>query len=99
MEADPPGEQAPTALAGLDPSSAAAAAAGIALADQGLPADDAVSLTCTPACDAPGAAVVAHVEVTVDLPLIPAFVRDRVPLAVPCLASATGRIDQFLDAG
>ncbi len=72
---------------------------GIALADQGLPPDHDLSLACTPACDEPGATVVAHVEVTVDLPLIPAFVRDRVPLAVPVSASATGRIDQYLDAG
>ena len=96
-EAHPPGERAQESLAGLDPPTAAAAAVGIALADQGLPADDAVSLACTPACDEPGAAVVAHVEVMVDLPLIPAFVRDRVPLAVPVSSSATGRIDQYLD--
>ncbi|MCB2176664.1 MAG: hypothetical protein KQH57_12695 [Actinomycetales bacterium] len=96
---DQPDEHPPASLAGLDPSSAAAAAVGIALADQGLPADDAVSLVCTPACDQPGATVIARVEVTVDLPLIPAFVQDRVPLAVPVSASATGRVDQYLDAG
>lgn len=97
-EPDPPDDHAP-GLAGLDPSSAAAAAAGVALADQGLPADDAVSLACTPACDEPGAAVVAHVQVLVYLPLIPAFVQDRVPLTVLVSASATGHIDQYLDAG
>lgn len=95
----PQPEHAPVSLAGLDASSAAAAAVRIALVDQGLPADDAVSLACTPACDEPGATVVARVEVTVDLPLIPAFVQERVPLAVPVSASATGRIDQYLDAG
>lgn len=89
---------APIALE-LDPSDAAAAAVGIALADQGLPADHDLSLVCDPACDAPGATVAARVEITVDLPLIPAFVQDRVPLAVPVSASANGRIDQYLDAG
>lgn len=96
----PDGHATPAAaFAGLDPAVAAEAAVGIALADQGLAADDALALTCTPSCDQPGAAVVAHVEVLVDLPLIPAFVRDRVPLAVPVSANASGRIDLYLDAG
>lgn len=99
--AAPPGEHATRAAApaGLDPAAAAEAAVDIALADQGLPPGDALALACTPSCDQPGAVVVAHVEVLVDLPLIPAFVQDRVPLAVPVSASASGRVDLYLDAG
>ncbi len=83
----------------LDAGAAARAAARIALADQGVEAADPVALTCDPACDAPGADVVVRVEVEVDLPLIPSFVRDRVPMAIPVSAGARGRVDDFLDAG
>ncbi len=37
--------------------------------------------------------MVVRVEVEVDLPLVPSFVRDRVPLAVPVSAGARGRVD------
>jgi hypothetical protein len=82
-----------------DAGASAQAAARIALADQGVEAADPVALTCDPACDAPGAEVAVRVEVAVDLPLIPSFVRDRVPLAVPVSAGARGRVDEFLDVG
>lgn len=91
------GEPSRDSLLGMDAASAASAAAGIALTDQGLPAGGAVSLACTPACDEAGATVVARVEVSVDLPLVPGFVRDRVPLALPVSATAMGRIDEYLD--
>lgn len=79
--------------ADVDPEVAALAAVRIALADQGLvPGDDTLVLTCVPACDRPGAEVVAHVELGVDLPLVPAFLRDAVPLRVPTAATAHGEV-------
>jgi hypothetical protein len=83
----------------IDPGTLARAAARVALADQGVEAADPVALTCDPACDTPGADVVVRVEVAVDLPLVPSFVRDRVPLAVPVSAGARGRVETFLDVG
>lgn len=78
---------------GADPDAAARAAVGIALADQGfVPDDDTLLLTCVPACDRPGAEVVAHVELGVDLPLVPAFLREAVPLRVPTAATARGEV-------
>ena len=78
---------------------AADAAVRIALADQGLVARDAVVLMCDPSCEAPGAVVSARVEVAVDLPLVPAFAREVVPLQIPVSSSATGRVGRFVDAG
>lgn len=81
---------APTAHA--DPAVAARAAVAIALADQGFAQDDALTLACDPACDRPGAQVAARVDLAVDLPLVPAFLRDAVPLSVPTSATAHGEV-------
>lgn len=75
-----------------DPEDAAQAAVAIALADQGFVQDDALTLACDPACGRPGAQVAARVELAVDLPLVPAFLRDAVPLSVPTSATAHGEV-------
>lgn len=87
-----------TAATEWDQGAAAQAAARIALADQGIAATDPVELACDPDCASPGALVTARVEVAVDLPLVPALVRDAVPLVVPVSASATGTVDAFVGA-
>lgn len=87
-----------TAGTDQDQGLAAQAAARIALADQGLAAPVPVELACDPGCAEPGARVTAVVEVAVDLPLVPGFVREVVPLVVPVSASATGTVDEFVGA-
>ena len=82
-----------------DPALSAEAAVRIALRDQGVADADALTLTCGSGCDEPGATVSARVAVVVDLPLVPAFVRHHVTLGVPVSASASGRVDDFVDAG
>lgn len=75
-----------------DPEASARAAVAIALADQGFAQSDALALECEPDCALPGAQVVARVELAVDLPLVPAFLRDAVPLSVPTSATARGEV-------
>ncbi|MCV2393746.1 pilus assembly protein [Actinotalea sp. M2MS4P-6] len=87
---------APTS--GFDPESAAVAAVQIALGDQKLVADDPLQITCVPTCDTPDASVIAYVSVHVPLPLVPAFVQDKVPLEVPVAATAQGRVGELVDA-
>ncbi|MDO8121197.1 pilus assembly protein [Isoptericola sp. b490] len=82
-----------------DPELSAAAAVRIALGDQGVGGDDVLTLTCAPRCDRPGATVTARVALVVDLPLVPVFVRDRMTLGFPVSAVASGRVDDFVDAG
>ncbi len=73
----------------------------LAFEDQHVPLDDAagaVSLSCLGgACGTSGTAVVARVRVEVALPMVPAFVRAHVPLAVPVEASAHGTFPRYTD--
>ena len=79
-------------------SARAAAAAGIALRDQGFDDDpvDALTLSCssTP-CLEPGSDVAARVDLRVPLPFVPAFVRDIVPLEVPVSAERVAPVDAY----
>nr|WP_129337532.1 pilus assembly protein [Cellulomonas endophytica] len=79
----------------------AVAAVGLALADQGVPADPARALTlgCSGAdCLAAGSTVTATVRVAVPLPFVPAVVRDVVPVEVPVSATRTAAVDRFRGA-
>lgn len=80
-------------------SDRAVAAIALALDDQGLDpahAEQSLTLTCqTAACLVPGSAVTATVQVPVDLPFVPGFLRDVVPLSVPVTAHATATVDAF----
>ncbi|MFC8731551.1 pilus assembly protein [Luteimicrobium sp. NPDC057192] len=73
----------------------------LAFADQHVPLGDpagAVSLACLGgACGTSGTAVVARVRVEVTLPMVPAFVRTHVPLAVPVEATAHGTFPRYVD--
>ncbi|AEE46742.1 pilus assembly protein TadE [Cellulomonas fimi] len=94
-------EAARTAVSADDPAQAsrrAAAAAGIALRDQGFDDDpsSALTLSCSSSpCLAPGSTVAAHVEVVVPLPFVPTFVRDVVPLEVPVSADRVAPVDTY----
>lgn len=86
---------------GQDPGARADAASRIALADQGFgPEDGGISITCsaTP-CLQPEARVEIRAEVTVPLPLIPAFARSVVPLEVPVTSTHVLTIDRFRGGG
>ncbi len=75
----------------------AVAAVGIALADQGLDVDPAAALVldCAEGCTAPGSAVAATIQVQVELPLVPGFLRSAVPLRIPVSAHAAGHVERF----
>jgi hypothetical protein len=79
----------------------AIAVVGIALRDQGFDDDpaDALRLTCssTP-CLAPGSTVDARVEVDVELPFVPSFVRSVVPLEIPVTAERVAAVDAYRGA-
>lgn len=81
----------------------AAAAAGIALADQGLDpqlAADGLRVACDDApCLSPGTAVTAELVVEVPLPGVPSFLHGVVPLSIPVSATATGVVDRFRAVG
>ncbi|WP_435735436.1 pilus assembly protein [Cellulosimicrobium sp. PMB13] len=88
-----------TAPSSADGASRAVAAVGIALGDQGFTEVDpaaALAVTCSAQpCLQPGSEVAAHVRVEVPLPLVPAFVRDAVPLAVPVEARYVAAVDEY----
>jgi hypothetical protein len=73
----------------------------LAFEDQHVPLGDAsraVALSCLgSSCGTPGTAVVARVRVEVALPMVPAFVRAHVPVAVPVEASAHGTFPRYVD--
>ena len=73
----------------------------LAFEDQHVPLDDAagaVSLSCLGgACGTSGTAVVARVRVEVALPMVPAFLRGHLPLAVPVEATAHGTFPRYAD--
>lgn len=76
----------------------AATAVEVALADQGFDvhASDVLSVRCPGACPEPGSTVDVLVQVEVDLPLVPSFVSDVVPLSVPVSATASGVVDTYV---
>lgn len=78
-------------------ASRAVAAAGVALADQGVHDDPAaaVSIVCSAACGTPGSEVAVEVRVAVPLPFVPPFVRRAVPLEVPVAAARTAVLDEY----
>lgn len=69
-----------------------------ALRDQGFDDDpsSALRLSCssTP-CLVPGSTVTARVEVDVDLPFVPSFVRSVVPLEIPVTAERVAAVDEY----
>ncbi|NCT91581.1 pilus assembly protein [Cellulomonas sp. APG4] len=72
----------------------ALAAAGLALQDQGVDADESsLTLTCDGRCDGPDGVVTAHVEADVRLVGVPAFVD---ALTVPVSASASMPTERFV---
>jgi hypothetical protein len=80
-----------------DAASRASAAARIAFADQGFREDDAeLTIACDGSpCLRPEGSVRVSVRVMVPLPLIPAFARAVVPLAVPVTATHLAVVDRF----
>ncbi len=85
---------------GLPAGARAVAAVGIALADQGIHADPAgaLDLACAVDCVAPGSGVAATIQVEVELPLVPGFLRSAVPLSIPVSAHAEGHVERFAAA-
>ncbi|PFG40614.1 hypothetical protein ATJ97_3146 [Georgenia soli] len=82
-------------------ASAARFAVELAFEDQGLDVDGAEALRISCAgepCLAPGARVVVEVSASVDLPLVPDFVADAVPAAVPVTATHVTAVPQFREA-
>ena len=79
------------------------AAAGLALADQGLDpeaAAEGVTFACSSTrCLVPGETVSATVEVGVPLPGVPGWLQDVVPLSVPVSSTATAAVDTFVEKG
>lgn len=81
-----------------DAAARASAAVEIALADQGVDADaaDVLTVRCPGDCPEPGSTVDVLVRVDVDLPGVPSFVSDAVPLSVPVSATASGVVDTYV---
>ena len=99
MATDTAARHAVRVFVATDPELAGAAATtvtGLALADHGFTAADALSLDCAAdPCHLPGATVTAVVEVAVALPGVPGFLREAVPLEIPVSSRATGAVDAF----
>jgi hypothetical protein len=88
-----------TADSAVEAGPRAAAAARIAFEDQGFGQDEAaVTVTCdaTP-CLRPGAHVEAQAQVSVALPLVPAFAREVVPRAITLRASHVAAVDRYVE--
>jgi hypothetical protein len=74
------------------------AVAALAVEDFGFDPDRSahVTLGCTPQpCLSPGSDMVATVEVTVDLPGVPGFVRGWLPLGVTVSSTSASAVDGF----
>lgn len=86
----------------VDASAArAVAAAGVALADQGVDAGaaaDAVSIACAPACHEPGATVTVRVRLAVPILGSPRAWSDRLPASIEVTSVATATVDRFAGA-
>ncbi|OLT54374.1 pilus assembly protein TadE [Cellulosimicrobium sp. CUA-896] len=87
-----------TAPSSAEARARAGAAVAIALEDQGFdegPSDTLTVACSTSPCLEPGSDVAAHVRLDVPLPLVPAFVRDAVPLSVPVESRFVAEVDQY----
>lgn len=72
--------------------------AALAVEDFGFDAERSarISLGCTPQpCFSPGGDLVATVEITVDLPGVPSFVRGWLPLGVTVRSTSASAVDGF----
>ncbi len=78
----------------------ATAAARIAFEDQGFGQDEAAAtVTCeVPPCLRPGAHVQVRAQVSVALPLVPAFARDVIPGVITLRASHEAAVDLYVEA-
>jgi Flp pilus assembly protein TadG len=85
-----------TAQNGNDAAGRAQAAARVAFLDHSFEDSGRLSIACdgTP-CLRPDGQVETTTTVRVPLPLVPAFVRDVVPLTVPVTASHLSTVDRF----
>jgi Flp pilus assembly protein TadG len=85
-----------TADAGEDAPRRASAAARIAFLDHSFEAEGRLTIACdgTP-CLRPDGRVEATATVRVPLPLVPAFVREVVPMSLPVTASHLSTVDRF----
>lgn len=88
-----------TAEAGQDAAARARAASEVAFRDQGFTDVGVLDITCSAwPCLTPDARVETRTQVTVPLPLVPAFARDVVPLEIPLRASYLSVVDRFRSA-
>lgn len=72
------------------------AAARIAFADQGFGDSGTLTISCSDApCLSRGAAVTTRAEVWVPLPLVPAMLRDVVPLEIPVSATQVASVPTY----
>jgi len=81
-----------------DAARRAATVVGVALRDQGFddPPAGVLRLTCSSQpCLEPGSTVTARVEIDVDLPFVPSFVRSVVPLQIPVTADRVAAVDEY----
>lgn len=100
MATDTAARHAVRIFAASDPHLAGPAAVAVtelALADHGFTAGEgALTMRCAAdPCHVPGAGVTAVVAIDVDLPGVPAFLRDAVPVRIPVSSQATGAVDTF----
>jgi len=85
-----------TAPAGEAAAARAQAAARISFEDHDFVDTGRLAIACgSSPCLSPDARVRTTATVTVPLPLVPAFVRGAVPLAVPVSASHVSTVDRF----
>ncbi|AXH94815.1 pilus assembly protein [Ornithinimicrobium avium] len=86
-----------------DPASAqvrARAAADLVLDAHGFgPGDGTFELACSADCLAPGSQVAVEARVEVPLPLVPDFMRGRVPSSIGLSAEHLETVDEFRPAG
>lgn len=88
-----------TATSGESAPGRAQSAARIAFEDQGFEDTGEVTVTCNGSpCLRPEGRVLVSAQVTVPLPLIPAFARGVIPLQVPVTTTYVGTVDRFRGA-
>lgn len=73
----------------------ATAAARMAFQDQGFGASGAVTMSCGGVCLSRGSTATARATLSVDLPLIPDFLRGVVPSRIAVSATHTEAVDRF----
>lgn len=91
-------ESARTFVAADDPASAnqrASAAARLAFQDQGFGSAGQLSARCAGVCLSRGSSVTTRADLSVDLPLIPDFLRGVVPSSISVSATHTEAVDRF----